>query len=122
MKNFLLHRPRIKVGEEYFDSLAELKRFNDLCDLQDSGAIKELARKVKFVLVPNQMEIETRTANGVKIPGSRIAEKEFALRADFVYKTQSGTTVAEVRKGTDKSLVIKRKLMLMKYKAIVEEY
>lgn len=120
--NFLSHRQRIKVGEEYFDSLAELKRYNDLCDLQDSGAVKELARKVKFVLVPNQMEKETRTDNGVRIPGIVVAEKELVFRADFVYKTKSGKTIAEVRKGKEKSLEIKRTLMLWKYKAMVEEY
>lgn len=119
--NFLSHK-KIKVGDEYFDSLAELKRYNDLMDIQDSGAIKDLTRRVKFVLVPDVMEPETRTKNGVKIPGSRVMMEGLSLRADFVYKTRSGEMIAEVRRGKCKVLDVKRRMMLLKYKAMVKEY
>ncbi len=121
MKNFLFNRP-IKAGDEIFDSLAELRRYNELRELEESGAINNLARRVKFVLVPDIMELETRTANGVKIPGSRTAEKGIVLRADFVYRTKNGRTVAEIRRGSCKDADVKRKLMLYKYKAMVNEY
>ena len=123
MKNFLLHDHRIKAGDDYFDSVAELKRYNDLRDLQDSGAISELQHKVRFVLIPDQPERETRTENGVQIPGSRIAEKGLVLKADFSYKTKNGHLVAEVRKGSCGSdFGIKKSLMLCKYKAVVKQW
>ena len=122
MKSFRLIDHKIKVGDESFNSIAELKRFNDLSDLQDSGAICELRRHVRFELVPDQMETEERTPNGVRIPGSRIAEKGISLYADFVYKTKYGQSIAEVRRGTCKDLCIKKTMALWRYKTVVVEY
>ena len=123
MKNFrLIDRNRIKVGDDYFESIAELKRFNDLNDLQDSSVISDLRRRVRFELVPDQPEMEERTMNGVRIPGSRIAGKGVTFYADFVYKARSGQCVAEIRKGACRDLAIKKTMMLWRYKTLVVEY
>lgn len=122
MMNFRLTDKRIKVGDQYFDSIVELKRYNDLLDLEESGAISGLARKVKFELVADKMEMETRTANGVRIPGSRVVENGLVFKADFFYQTAAGMNVAEVRRGACKSLEMKKTLMLWKYRAMVMEY
>ena len=122
MKNFLLRNRRIMVDHEYFRDLAELKRYNDLCDLQAAGAISDLKRRERFTLVPDKPEHETRTMNGVKIPGSRIEETGITFKSDFVYKTHGGNVIAEIRKGTCKDIEIKSKLLLHKYKVTVKEY
>ena len=48
--------------------------YNDLRDLQDSGAISELQHKVRFVLIPDQPERETPAVTEVNAhaPACRI--------------------------------------------------
>lgn len=50
---------KCKVGTEVFDSRREADRYLELCYLQKAGIITDLARRVKFVLIPAQREKTT---------------------------------------------------------------
>jgi hypothetical protein len=94
-----------------FDSVKEAKRYQELLLLERAGAIQDLKRQVKFVLIPTQREPDTRGVRGGIIKG-KVLELECSYVADFVY-TENGKTVVEDTKGfRTKDYVIKRKLML----------
>lgn len=82
--------------------------------LEKAGAITDLQRQVKFVLIPAQYEtFERYGKKGQRLKdGQRCIEKECAYVADFVY-TENGKKVVEDTKGfRTKDYIIKRKLML----------
>lgn len=93
---------KCKVGTEVFDSRREADRYLELCYLQKAGIITELARQVKFVLIPAQRD---KTSN-------RVIEREIAYIADFVYIRNGQTVVEDVKGVRTRDYVIKRKLML----------
>ena len=95
-----------------FDSKKEARRYQELLLLQQSGAIHDLKRQVKYILIPTQREPDAIGARG-GIHKGKVIERECAYIADFVYTTEDGLTVVEDAKGfrTEKYL-IKRKLML----------
>ena len=94
-----------------FDSLKEAQRYQDLMLLERAGAISDLKRQVKFVLIPTQREPDTRGVRGGIIKG-KVIELECSYIADFVY-TENGKTVAEDVKGfKTKEYVLKRKMLL----------
>lgn len=93
---------KCKVGTEVFDSRREADRYLELCYLQKAGIITELARQVKFVLIPAQRD---KTS-------SRVIEREIAYIADFVYNRDGQTVVEDVKGVRTRDYVIKRKLML----------
>ena len=81
--------------------------------LETAGAISDLQRQVKYVLIPTQREPDTVGARG-GIKKGKVIEKECAYIADFVYKDlHLNETVVEDTKGfRTKDYIIKRKLML----------
>lgn len=99
-----------------YDSVKEYRRFKELSLLERAGAIQNLQRQVKYVLIPAQREfcneIYTKgRKKGCFKPG-KLLEKECSYIADFVY-TQNGEIVVEDTKGfRTKDYIIKRKLML----------
>lgn len=94
------HAEKVKVEGEVFDSKREFNRWCELKLLERAGAISDLKRQVKFVLIPTQ-----------KIDG-KVAEREVSYKADFVY-TENGKTVVEDSKGyRTKEYILKRKLLL----------
>ena len=94
------HAERVKVEGEVFDSKREFNRWCELKLLERAGAISDLKRQVKFVLIPTQ-----------KIDGT-VVEREVSYKADFVY-TETGKTVVEDSKGyRTKEYILKRKLLL----------
>lgn len=96
-----------------FDSVKEYKRYCELRLLEKAGAITDLQRQVKFVLIPAQYEtFERYGKKGQKLKdGQRCIEKECSYIADFVY-TENGKKVVEDTKGfRTKDYIIKRKLM-----------
>lgn len=102
---------KITRDGQSFDSLKEYRRFCELSLLEKAGAITDLQRQVKFVLIPAQREPDTVGKRG-GIKRGKVIEKECAYVADFVYK-QDGVTVVEDTKGVKtKDYAIKRKLML----------
>ena len=107
---------KVKFDGMSFDSQKEADRWFVLKLMERRGEICELRRQVKFVLVPFQR---------VEIDGETVKEQELAYIADFVYR-RDGRTVVEDVKGyrggqAYQIFVIKRKLMLDKYKIKVVE-
>lgn len=100
-----------------FDSKKEGIRYRELSLLEKAGAITDLKRQVKFVLIPAQREFTNEIytkgpKKGCFKPG-KLLEREVSYYADFVYRDRSGKLVVEDTKGmrtTD--YIIKRKLML----------
>ena len=110
-KNKYLNR-KVTINGETFDSKKEYKRYCELSLLQRAGAITDLQRQVKFVLIPAQYETYERySKDGKRLKdGQKCIERECAYIADFVYK-ENGKTVVEDTKGMrTKDYIIKRKL------------
>ena len=107
-----------------FDSQKEARRWQDLQWMEAAGLISDLKRQQKFVLIPTQREPgETGPRGGWK--QGKVIEKECSYMADFVY-TKDGQTVVEDVKGYKDGqayalFVIKRKLMLYRYRIRVIE-
>ena len=122
----MYRRPKYRNRKVYvdgivFDSIKEATRYNELRLLERAGAISELRRQVKYILIPAQKEPDTIGPKGGKIKG-KLLEREVAYYADFVYQDEQGNTVVEDTKGMrTKDYIIKRKLMLLNYGIIIRE-
>lgn len=121
MKN-KYHSKKVEVNGIVFDSKKEAKRFAELSLLEAAGAISDLQRQVKYVLIPAQREPDTFGARGGIKKGKTI-EKECAYIADFVYKdlTLNKTVVEDTKGFKTKDYIIKRKLMLYVHKIRIKE-
>ena len=110
------------VGDFLFDSKKEARRHTQLQMLQAAGAILNLQRQVKFVLIPAQREPDTIGPKGGRIKG-KLLERECSYIADFVYTdAKTGEQVVEDTKGVrTKDYVIKRKLMLYVHRTKIHE-
>lgn len=99
------------IDGQVFDSRKEAKRYQELVLLENVGAIKNLSRQVKFVLIPSQRDEVT----------GKVVERECSYKADFEY-TEDGKTVVEDVKGfKTKEYIIKRKLLLWRYGIRIRE-
>lgn len=98
------------VDGQKFDSEKEANRYQELLLLKRVGAIKNLSRQVKFVLIPSQ-----RDENG------KVVESECSYKADFVYSEGDKTVVEDVKGFRTKEYIIKRKLMLWRYGIRIRE-
>ena len=107
---------KVIVNGKIFDSEKEYRRYRELLLLEKAGAITDLQRQVKFVLIPTQYETYERYGKrGQRIKdGKRCIEKECAYYADFVYYENGKQVVEDTKSDPTKteSFVIKRKLML----------
>jgi hypothetical protein len=106
-----------------FDSRKEARRYQELLLLQRAGAILNLRRQVKYILIPAQYEFYERYGKkGQELkPGRRLLEKECAYIADFVYE-ENGKEIVEDTKGIKtKDYIIKRKLMLFMHGIRIKE-
>lgn len=105
-----------------FDSKKEAKRYIELKDMLDNGAIQDLQRQVKFVLIPAQREPDGVGVRGGKIKG-KVIEREVAYYADFVYYIpECPTPIVEDVKGIRTTeYIIKRKLMLYIHNIRIKE-
>lgn len=111
MKN-KYHAKKCEWDGEVFDSKKEMRRYKELKLLEKAGAICNLKRQVKYVLIPSQ-----------RIDG-KVVERECSYIADYVYE-ENGQTIVEdvkVRKMRTRDYIIKRKLMLLFYGIRVREY
>ena len=105
-----------------YDSKKEARRAGILEALEKAGAITNLRRQVKYVLIPTQREPDTIGPKGGRKHG-KVIERECYYLADFVYTiTATGETVIEDTKGVrTKEYIIKRKLMLERYGIRIKE-
>lgn len=107
---------KITVDGVTYDSVKEYRRFKELSLLERAGAIQNLQRQVKYVLIPAQREFcneiyKKGRKKGFFKPG-KLLENECSYIADFVY-IQNGKIIVEDTKGfRTKDYIIKRKLML----------
>ena len=114
---------KTKVNGIDFDSRKEARRYQELLYLQKAGAIRNLQRQFKYVLIPTQYDTYARLGKkGQRLKdGKRLLERECAYIADFVYD-ENGKTVVEDTKGVKtKDYIIKRKLMLKEYGIKIRE-
>lgn len=108
------HSKKIEADGQTFDSQKEYRRWCDLRLLERAGAIKDLRRQVKYILIPTQY--------GPPIIGPRggvrrwpVLERECAYVADFVYQKDGETVVEDTKGMRTEAYVIKRKLLLERY-------
>lgn len=113
---------KIEVDGLLFDSKREARRYNELKFMERAGEITDLARQVKFVLIPAQRKADTIGPRGGVHKGE-LLEHECAYIADFVYKhIGTGETIVEDTKGMKTAdYIIKRKLMLWRYGIQIRE-
>lgn len=119
------HSKNVEVNGIVFDSKREAKRYSELLLLEKAGAITELQRQVKYVLIPAQYETYERYGKkGQQLKdGTRCIEKECSYKADFVYRdADTGKTIVEDTKGfKTKDYIIKRKLMFYVHGIKIQE-
>jgi hypothetical protein len=99
-----------------FGSKKELERYKQLKLLEKSGVISELKTQVNFELISSNVYIDEI--------GNFRTERKCSYIADFVYFDESiGWQVVEDVKGAKSTpdFIIKRKLMLDKYRIRVRE-
>lgn len=120
------NRKKLVDGIE-FDSAKEARRWSELKLLEKAREISDLRRQVKFVLIESQYEesseVYQRGKNKGKPKRGKILEHECSYIADFVYTDEkTGKTVVEDTKGfKTKDYIIKRKLLLERYKIRITE-
>lgn len=111
------HNKKVMVKTFCFDSKREARRHAELTALQAAGAILDLQRQVKFVLIPAQREADVIGKRGGRKQG-KVIERECSYYADFVYTdAKTGERIVEDVKGYKGGgayavFSIKRKLML----------
>lgn len=105
---------KVTVDGDTYDSMKEYRRFKELSLLERAGAIRNLKRQVKYVLIPAQREFTTEIDKKGNFKKGKLLERECAYIADFVYLDMStGRMTVEDTKGfKTKDYIIKRKLML----------
>lgn len=108
------HSRKVTVDGDTYDSMKEYRRFKELSLLERAGAIRNLKRQVKYVLIPAQREFTTEIDKKGNFKKGKLLERECAYIADFVYLDMStGRMTVEDTKGfKTKDYIIKRKLML----------
>lgn len=113
---------KVEVDGIIFDSKREAKRYSELLLLEKAGAIQNLQRQVKFVLIPSQYEKKWNTKKMEMVKGKCI-ERECSYVADFVYwDNESDSRIVEDTKGfRTKDYLIKRKLMLYVHNIQIKE-
>lgn len=121
-KNNKYSNKKVEVDGIIFDSKREAKRYQELLLLEKAGAITNLQRQVKYVLIPTQREPDTVGARG-GIHKGKVIEKECAYYADFVYfDREKQEMVVEDTKGMKTTeYIIKRKMMLYRHGIRIKE-
>lgn len=116
------HNKKLVYDGMLFDSKKELKRWKELCLLEQEGTIQNLQRQVKFVLIPAQREPDKVGKRGGIIKG-RLLERECAYLADFTYfdKASDKKVVEDTKGFKTADYIIKRKLMLHVYGIRIHE-
>lgn len=117
---------KVRIEGQTFDSKREANRYLELRMLERVGAISNLKRQVKYVLIPAQREPTKEIITRGKYRGTykqgRVIERECAYIADFEYTDKEGNLIVEDCKGVRTEVYkIKRKLMLYKYGISVKE-
>ena len=108
------------IDGEVFDSRKEARRYQELLVLLNTGAIFDLQRQVKFVLIPAQREPDIIGPKGGRKPG-KVIEREISYIADFMYSKNGKIVVEDVKGIRTKEYILKRKMLLYFYGIRIEE-
>ena len=100
---------KITFMGETFDSKREYERYRELRLMERAGAIHDLMRQVKFLLVPAQYE------NG------KCVERPVYYIADFTYWEGDKMIVEDAKGVRTPEYIIKRKLMLQQHGVRIRE-
>lgn len=100
---------KITFMGETFDSKREYERYRELRLMERAGAIHDLMRQVKFLLVPNQY-----------VDG-KCVERAVNYIADFVYWEGDKMIVEDAKGVQTPEYIIKRKLMLERHQVRIRE-
>lgn len=102
---------KVHTFDGTFDSLKEVRRWQELKLLQRSGEIYDLQRQVPFVLIPTQKD-----HNG------KVIERQTKYIADFTYRDKDYKLIVEDTKGMRTDVYkIKKKLMLYRHGIRIRE-
>lgn len=93
-----------------FDSKKEYERYLILLDREKHGEISKLERQVEYILVPHQTDEK-----------GKVIEQAVKYRADFKYVEDGKEIVEDVKGIKTQVYIIKRKLMLERYKIRIKE-
>ena len=104
------HNRKVEVDGIMFDSKKEAKRYKELINQEEEGAITDLKLQEKFILIPAQREPDIVGPRG-GIKKGRVIEKECAYIADFTYMKDGNLIVEDTKGFRTKEYIIKRKLM-----------
>lgn len=109
------NKPVVTIDGERFDSKAEARRCGELLLLQRAGAIRELRRQVRFLLIPSQRDSAGKVV------------REVSYVADFVYEEPAAAdvwrlVVEDVKGVRTEAYRLKRKLMLQVHGIDVREF
>lgn len=107
------HSKKITVDGITFASQKEAIRWRELSLLERAGAITELKRQVKFLLLPAHYEaFERYGKNGRRLKdGQRCVERAVFYVADFTYKQDGELVVEDVKGVRTKEYILKRKML-----------
>lgn len=116
------HNKKVTYNGMEFDSGKERDRYFELEVMQRAGQIQNLRRQVSFELIPYQ-KVQVPSPGG----GMRwVTEKAVKYIADFAYEYRAtGCTVVEDVKSPitrkQPEYIIKRKLLLERYRIAIKE-
>lgn len=116
------HNKKVTYNGMEFDSEKEKNRYFELEVMQRAKQIRNLRRQVSFQLIPYQRVAIPVSGGGTKV----VTEHAVRYIADFVYEDKStGRTVVEDVKSPitrkQPEYIIKRKLMLERYRIAIKE-
>lgn len=121
MKNKYHNRKVHKYGM-VFDSVKELKRYEELMVLERAGKIKNLQRQVRFVVIPAQYEDKWYPKLQTHGRGKCLERATYYI-ADHVYEQDGVQIVEDVKSNATKTAeyIMKRKLMLKEHGIRIRE-
>lgn len=101
------NQPVVTIDGERFDSKAEARRCGQLLLLQRAGAIRELRRQVRFLLIPSQRDSAGKIVREVSYVADFVYEEPIPGAADMWR-----LIVEDVKGVRTEAYRLKRKLML----------
>lgn len=114
------HNRKVHKYGMVFDSIKELKRYEELLLLEKAGEIKNLQRQVKFLLIPSQYEKKWYPKLNSFGRGKCI-ERPVYYVADFVYEANGKQVVEDVKGIKTKEYILKRKMLLWFHDIRIQE-
>lgn len=94
---------KVEIDGYTFDSLAEARRYEELCLMENAGAISDLRLQPKY-------ELQRAFTDG-----AGVKQRAITYVADFAYNEVGLLVVEDVKGSITKEYAIKKKLFLFKY-------